>query len=548
MKKLNIIILTIFLLFAILGNTVYGNTLLKVIPEKVIAVMELADSETIKNFSEMNLGSFGSENDAFETEDYKIARENARKELGFDALDPIFMENIFSQGAVIACVGVSIGGNPELLISLIPSDQSAFLNFIEAVEAENELEEKTMNYKDIEIVEIILPSETDPTSIDSIFYTFLEDKLVIGNLSLPVKKAIDVYKGDILPLFENSEYEELKAKTLEKIEFSTFFACLFSNELYGVVDELSEIVEDEELAKTLESSRATLENSGNISLAGGYQEKNFAIYMMALQKNDDFLNLFKEIDIIDFQSLHMFPKNTFFYLAGLTPLTWEAIKEGMVDKNLETNLDENMGQIQNKTGIDIDNILAVLPSQEFSLGLFDPSGLFPKVGLLSGFSSEEKLEQYLYPILQTYAPMVGGQLMDGEYDGTKYKSLLNPMFPIAYGVIGDRFAASTGINDMIDVQKGNRKALNESEAIRYILSFPNVFSLLYIDMDPITQIAQNFIQMSKQMVPQSQNTPATNQRDPSEAVMENLKNLKNLLFWAGIEEDYVYAWLEINYK
>jgi len=42
-----------------------------------------------------------------------------------------------------------------------------------------------------------------------------------------------------------------------------------------------------------------------------------------------------------------------------------------------------------KPVLNVENILSVLPSQEFSIGLFDPSGLFPKVGLLTGFSSEE---------------------------------------------------------------------------------------------------------------------------------------------------------------
>jgi len=31
-------------------------------------------------------------------------------------------------------------------------------------------------------------------------------------------------------------------------------------------------------------------------------------------------------------------------------------------------------------------------------------------------------------------------------------------------------------------------------------------------------------------------------------MLEGLNSLKNVLFWAGIEEDYSYSWLEINYK
>ncbi|MBE3092601.1 MAG: hypothetical protein IMZ51_02905, partial [Chloroflexi bacterium] len=33
-----------------------------------------------------------------------------------------------------------------------------------------------------------------------------------------------------------------------------------------------------------------------------------------------------------------------------------------------------------------------------------------------------------------------------------------------------------------------------------------------------------------------------------DALLEGLNSLENILFWAGIEEDYSYSWLEINYK
>jgi len=50
--------------------------------------------------------------------------------------------------------------------------------------------------------------------------------LVVGGNSIPIKKAIDVYKGENKSLLENSEYEELKTKTLEKLNFPLFLpAC-----------------------------------------------------------------------------------------------------------------------------------------------------------------------------------------------------------------------------------------------------------------------------------------------------------------------------------
>jgi len=96
------------------------------------------------------------------------------------------------------------------------------------------------------------------------------------------------------------------------------------------------------------------------------------------------------------------------------------------------------------------------------------------------------------------------------------------MFPVAYGIVGDRFVISTGINDIIDTQKGSREALDKSEAINYMLSFPNIISLLYIDMVPITQIAERFMQMSQSMQ-QPEGQPESGGNDPTEAMMENLK-------------------------
>ncbi|GAI71643.1 unnamed protein product, partial [marine sediment metagenome] len=116
------------------------------------------------------------------------------------------------------------------------------------------------------------------------------------------------------------------------------------------------------------------------------------------------------------------------------------------------------------------------PAKEFSLGLFDISAIFPKVGLIAGYSSEEKLIQNLYPALENFAPMMGGALVDNQYEGINYKSLPNPMFPLEYGIVGDRFVLSSGIANIIDAQKGDMTTLDKLEAIKYMLSFPKVFS------------------------------------------------------------------------
>ena len=45
-----------------------------------------------------------------------------------------------------------------------------------------------------------------------------------------------------------------------------------------------------------------------------------------------------------------------------------------------------------------------------------------------------------------------------------------------------------------------------------------------------------------------EDTEGAKRKESFDAILEGLNNLKNVLFWAGIEEDYSYSWLEINYK
>jgi hypothetical protein len=540
------LIVTVFLLIAFLFNFAYGNPLLKVIPEKVIGVLELKDAELIEGLSKLDLAGFSSEmKEGSEIENYKMTREEIKEELGFDVLDPLFLENIFSGGAVLSCLGVSVGGVPEVLLVLSPSDSRAFTKFVGAIEAKNNLKEEVSNYKGINIVNIILPEDADLEPIKSISYAFLGDALVIGGNLSPVKKAIEVFQGESNSLLENSEYNEQKVKIEKKVEPSSFFFCLFGQELYKALDELVEVVEEEELAKTLKDSRDSLEDMGTISGVGGYQEKQFKAYMIA-QITEKYIDVLKEADISNLKSLSMFPKNTFFYLASILPLTWEEIKKDYISEDLQLNLEKNVKQVQEKSGVDIEKTIYSWPAREFSLGLFDTSAIFPKVGLIVGYSSEEKLIQNLYPILENFAPMMGGTLVDNQYEGINYKSLPNPMFPLGYGIIGDRFVLSSGIANIIDAQKGDMATLDKLEAIKYMLSFPKVFSLLYIDMNSVSEIVGRFMQMAEQEIPEgAEETEGTKRKESLDDILEGLRNV---LFWAGIEEDYSYAWFEINYK
>ncbi len=394
LKVLGLIII-VFLLFAFLFNFAYGNPLLEVIPGKVIGVLEIKDAELIKSLSELDLAAFSSKGkESSEIQDYRMTREEIKEELGFDILDPLFLENIFSGGAVLSCLGVSVGGVPEVLLALSPSDSHTFTKFVGAIEVKKNLKEEVSNYKGIDIVNIILPEDADLEPLKSISYAFLGDTLVIGSNLSPLKKAIEVFRGESRSLLENSEYKEQKVKTSEKVEPSSFFFCLFGQELYYMLDELAEVVEEEELVKTLRDSRDSLEDIGTISGVGGYQEKQFKAYITA-QITEKYVDVVKEINISNLQSLSMFPKNTFLYLGGILPLTWEEIRKDYISEDLRLDLEKNVKQVQEKSGIDIEKTIYSWLAKEFSLGLFDTSAIFPKVGVIVGYSSEEKLMQNL---------------------------------------------------------------------------------------------------------------------------------------------------------
>ena len=169
--------------------------------------------------------------------------------------------------------------------------------------------------------------------------------------------------------------------------------------------------------------------------------------------------------------------------------------------------------------------------------------------MITGYSSEEKLIQNLYPALENFTPMMGGTLLDNQYEGINYKILPNPMFPLGYGIVGDRFILSNGIKNIIDTQKGDMTTLDELEAIKYMLSFPKVFSLLYIDMNSVSEIVERFMQMAVQRAPEgTKEAEGVKRKESLDAVLEGLGSLENVLFWAGFEEDHSYTWLEINYK
>jgi len=123
------------------------------------------------------------------------------------------------------------------------------------------------------------------------------------------------------------------------------------------------------------------------------------------------------------------------------------------------------------------------------------------------------------------------------------------MFPLGYGTVRDRFVLSSGITNIIDAQKGDMATLDKLEAIKYMLSFPKVFSLLYVDMNSVSEIVERFIPMVVPEIPEGvEDIEGVKRKESLDAMLEGLNSLKNILFWSGIEEDYPYSWLEINYK
>lgn len=145
--------------------------------------------------------------------------------------------------------------------------------------------------------------------------------------------------------------------------------------------------------------------------------------------------------------------------------------------------------------------------------------------------------------------MLGGALTDREYEGVNYKYIPNPMFPLGYGIIEDRFVLSSGMDNIIDAQKGDIATIDKLEVIKYMLSYTNVISLFYLDMNSVTEVVNRFMQMGevekeKVEVEEREEVKAVRR----EAIMESLSRIKNILIWAGVEEDYLYTWLEVNYN
>ena len=123
------------------------------------------------------------------------------------------------------------------------------------------------------------------------------------------------------------------------------------------------------------------------------------------------------------------------------------------------------------------------------------------------------------------------------------------MFPLGYGIVAGRFVLSSDIANIIDAQKGDMATLDKLEAIKYMLSFPKVFSLLYIDMNSVSEIVGRFMQMAVQEIPEgAEETEGVRRKESLDVILEGLSSLENILFWAGLEEDYSYSWLEVNYK
>ncbi|GAI71645.1 unnamed protein product [marine sediment metagenome] len=68
-------------------------------------------------------------------------------------------------------------------------------------------------------------------------------------------------------------------------------------------------------------------------------------------------------------------------------------------------------------------------------------------------------------------------------------------------------------------------------------------------MNSVSGIVGRFMQMAVQEIPEgAEETEGAKRKESLDVILEGLSSLENILFWAGLEEDYSYTWLEVNYK
>ncbi len=524
-KRISVLGIAVLLLLVFAGIS-YG-ALVDVVPDDALLVVEssnianLVDFLYSDQFSSMMGGSV----------DINKQREEVNNTLGFDALDPEFLKKLFENGIVVSLTGLSETAFPEILIVLSPKNKLSFLNFIKALEKKTGLKEEVTSYKGVNITKLPI-GDLSGDGPKEIAWSMIGENIVLGISIVPVKEAIEVSKGEKGSISKSANYINLKNRVSAKLGNAPFF-------LYFAMDKIGPIVEElkaklpKEAVNSLENSLAIFKMMKPGALGGTSDENGTKLYFTS-EIPDNYKKIYADMTLPKFASMNLFPKNTFIFLGGLMPLSWEDMKN-MLPPASKKAVEDSFAQLKNQMGLDIEQMFLNWLDKEFAIGVFDPTGMLPKLGLLLGYKDKTAAQNALNMIVGMVGPSLGGQPQDKTYEGLSYKAIENPMFPLGFGFIGDRLVVASGIENMIDVLKGNVVGLGKNETIGRVVSHPNVTSILYIDIATSLSIIERLAGMGGGL------------DEDTKKILNAIKKVKDIILWSGYEKDgYTYSWLEIE--
>ncbi len=526
MKKVRILGFTLLVL--LLFTTLSFGSLTSVVPDSAVLVVDANNADNLIDYlySDQIKSMTGGEFDIAE------AREEVKDELGFDALDPEFLKDLFSNGMVVSITGFTQIGIPEVLVVLSPKNKMSFLKFVKAVEDKTGLKEEVVSYKGINITKLPIP-DTKENEPKELAWSMFGDYIVFGLTAAPVKDAIEVFKGERPAIDTAENYTEIRNKIKEKLGDLPFFFYIATDK-FATLFEILKSKLPEEQAKSLESSIATFSTMRPMGFSGVSTPSGFKAYgLMGLP--DMYVKLYETLTFPKLESLNFFPKNSFLYVGGVMPLPWEKMKE-LLPPSAKKGVEDSFAQLKNQTGMDIEKLFLSWFDKEFALGVFDPSGMIPKLGLVLGYTNQEAAQDAVNKIISIAASGLGAQPQDKEYEGIKYKAIENPMFPVGAGFVKDRLVVANGIENIIDTSLGNMVGLAKKAVLQEVLNTEGLTSIIYIDLQTIVSIIERFAGMGGGL------------DDDTKKVLEALKRTKDIILWAGYEKGakYSFMWLKIN--
>ena len=525
MKKVRVIGFTVLVL--LLFTAVSFGSLVDLVPDTAVAVLEAGNADALIDFlysdqlKSLTEGEF----------DLSEVRSEVKEELEFDALDPEFLKGLFANGITLSITGFTEVGIPEVLVVLNPKNKVSFLKLIKNIEKKGGLKEDVSSYKGINIAKISIPSDDESGISKELAWAIVGKNLVFGFTAAPVKEAIEVFKGEKTPISTSQEYQEVKNKIKGKLGETPFFLYL-SMEKFSSLFEILKSKLPEEQAKSLENSAAifsTMKPMGLSAVSGPEGTKIYGITGIP----EKYKEIYKNISFPKIEGLNLFPKNTFLFIGGAIPISWEKMK-ALYPEGVRKAIEDSFMQLKSQIGLDIEELVLNWLDKELSVGMFDPSGMIPKMGIIIGYSDKGKAQNALNMLISMAGPSLGGTPSDKEYEGIKYKAIENPMFPVGFGFIKDRLVLASGIENMIDVSLGNAAPFARNTGIQEIMQASNVTSILYLNLNTILDIIERFASMGGGL---DENT---------KKVLQELRKVKEIVSWGGYEEDYSYIWIKIN--